>query len=131
MGSAFFLPLPFGDYYFSADFFLILLLLSVSSVTGKRKTERRLVYTIILVVLIGVILIGIQPILERFTNQKLLDESRWLYYQYTLGLIKDYPCLGSGLGTYVKAINHYLGKDFYVIINHAHNDYLEMLGKLA
>lgn len=118
-----------GIIIFLLTFFLILLLLSVSSVTGKRKTERRLVYTIILVVLIGVILIGIQPILERFTNQKLLDESRWLYYQYTLGLIKDYPCLGSGLGTYVKAINHYLGKDFYVIINHAHNDYLEMLGE--
>jgi len=29
----------------------------------------------------------------------------------------------------VKAINHYLGKDFYAIIDHAHNDYLEMLGE--
>ena len=58
-----------------------------------------------------------------------MDESRWLYYQYTLGLIKDYPYLGSGLGTYVKAINRYLGKDFHVIISHAHNDYLEMLGE--
>ena len=118
-----------GIIIFLLTFFLILLLLSVTSITGKRKTERRLVNAIVLVVLVGVILIGIQPILERFTNQKLFDESRWLYYQYTLGLIKDYPCLGSGLGTYVKAINHYLGKDFYAIIDHAHNDYLEMLGE--
>ena len=118
-----------GIIIFLMTFFLILLLLSVRSITGKRKTERRLVNVIVLVVLVGVILIGIQPILERFTNQSLFDESRWLYYQYTLGLIKDYPWLGSGLGTYVKAINQYLGKDFYAIIDHAHNDYLEMAGE--
>ncbi|NMC65571.1 MAG: O-antigen ligase family protein [Acidobacteria bacterium] len=118
-----------GIIIFLLTFFLMVLLLSVASLSGRRKTERRLVNLVVFIVLAAVILIGIQPILERFTSQSLIDESRLLYYKDTLGLIKDYPWLGSGLGTYVKAINRYLEKDFYAIISHAHNDYLEMAGE--
>jgi len=118
-----------GIIIFLLTFFLMVLLLSIAGISGRRKTERKLVNFVVFIVLAAVILIGIQPILERFTSQSLIDENRLLYYKYTLGLIKDYPWLGSGLGTYVKAINRYLCKDFYVIIGHAHNDYLEMAGE--
>ncbi|MDD8020661.1 MAG: O-antigen ligase family protein [Acidobacteriota bacterium] len=115
-----------GIIIFLLTFFLMILLLSVAGITGRRKTERRLVMIVTFVILIGVIMIGIQPILERFTSEDLFGGGRLFYYQYTLDMIKDYPLAGSGLGTYVKAINHYLKKDFRAILDHAHNDYLEM-----
>jgi len=118
-----------GIIIFIIVFFLTLILLSLSPVAGRRKTEKTLVQVVVLLVLLGVVLIGLEPVLERFTQGGFFDENRLLYYNYTLGLIADYPLLGCGLGTYVQAINPYLKKDFNVILSHAHNDYLEMLAE--
>jgi len=84
---------------------------------------------VVLLVLLGVVLTGIGPVLERFTQGGFFDQNRLLFYTYTLDLISDYPLFGSGLGTYVRAINPYLQKDFNVIVSHAHNDFLEMLAE--
>lgn len=118
-----------GIIIFVSTFFLTLLLLSLTSVTGRQKTEKRLVIVIIFLVILSVILIGIKPILERFTYGGFFDQNRMLFYSYTLNLIADYPLAGTGLGTYVQALNPYLQKDFNVIVSHAHNDYLEMLAE--
>jgi O-antigen ligase len=118
-----------GIIIFVVTFFLTLLLLSLAGVTGRRKTEKSLVKVVIFVVILSVILIGIEPILERFTYGGFFDRNRILFYTYTVNLMADYPLTGAGLGTYVQAINPYLQKDFYVILNHAHNDYLEMLAE--
>ncbi|MBC7362890.1 MAG: O-antigen ligase family protein [Candidatus Aminicenantes bacterium] len=118
-----------GIIIFVITFFLTLLLLSLTSVTGRQKTEKRLVIVIIFLVILSVILIGIKPILERFTYGGFFDQNRMLFYSYTLNLIADYPLAGTGLGTYVQALNPYLQKDFNVIVSHAHNDYLEMLAE--
>ncbi|MCR4395225.1 MAG: O-antigen ligase family protein [Candidatus Saccharicenans sp.] len=118
-----------GIIIFIVVFFLTLILLSVSSVAGQRKTEKTLVRVVVLLVLLGVVLIGLEPVLERFTQGGFFDRNRLLFYDYTLNLISDYPLLGCGLGTYVQAINPYLQKDFNVILSHAHNDYLEMLAE--
>jgi len=118
-----------GIIIFVITFFLTLLLLSLTSIVGRRKTEKRLVKVIVFMVIASVILIGIEPILERFTYGGFFDQSRMLFYTYTLSLIADYPLLGSGLGSYIQAINPYLQKDFHAILDHAHNDYLEMLAE--
>ncbi|MGQ9800357.1 MAG: O-antigen ligase family protein [Candidatus Saccharicenans sp.] len=118
-----------GIIIFIIVFFLTLILLSLSPLTGRRQTEKTLVRVVVLLVLLGVVLIGIEPVLERFTQGGFFDENRLLFYNYTLSLIADYPLLGCGLGTYLLAINPYLKKDFNVILSHAHNDYLEMLAE--
>ncbi|MCX8159470.1 MAG: O-antigen ligase family protein [Candidatus Saccharicenans sp.] len=118
-----------GIIIFVVTFFLTLLLLSLTSISGRQKTEKKLVRAVVLLVLLGVVLVGIDPVLERFTQGGFFDRNRLLFYTYTLDLISDYPVLGCGLGTYVQAINHYLTKDFNVILTHAHNDYLEMLAE--
>jgi len=110
-------------------FFLTLLLLSLTGVTGTRKTEKRLVKMVIFLVILSVLLIGMEPILERFTYGGFFDHNRILFYNYTTGLMTDYPLTGAGLGTYVQAINPYVQKDLYIILSHAHNDYLEMLAE--
>lgn len=118
-----------GIIIFIITFFLTLLLLSVTSIAGRKKTEKRLVRVVVLMVLLGVVLVGIEPVLERFAQGGFFDRNRLLFYTCTLELISDYPAMGCGLGTYVQAINHYLSKDFNVILTHAHNDYLEMLAE--
>lgn len=118
-----------GIIIFILVFFLTLILLSLSPVTGRRKAEKTLVRIVVLLVLLGVVLIGLEPVLERFTQGGFFDQNRLLFYKYTLNLISDYPLLGCGLGTYVQAINPYLKKDFNVILSHAHNDYLEILAE--
>ncbi|RFT16920.1 MAG: Protein glycosylation ligase [Candidatus Saccharicenans subterraneus] len=118
-----------GIIIFIVTFFLTLLLLSLTSISGRHKTEKRLVRAVVLLVLLGVVLVGIGPVLERFTQGGFFDQNRLLFYRYTLDLVSDYPLTGCGLGTYVQAINHYLSKDFNVILSHAHNDYLEMLAE--
>jgi O-antigen ligase len=118
-----------GIIIFIVTFFLTMALLSMTSITGKKKTEKGLVRAVILLVLLGVVLIGIEPILERFALGSFFDESRLSYYASSLNLIGDYPALGCGLGTYAQVINPYLQKDFNVILSHAHNDYLEMLAE--
>lgn len=118
-----------GIIIFIVTFFLTLLLLSVTGLSGRHKTEKRLVRVVVLLVLLGVVLVGIGPVLERFAQGGFFDRNRLLFYTYTLDLISDYPLVGCGLGTYAQAINHYLSKDFNVILTHAHNDYLEMLAE--
>ncbi len=118
-----------GIIIFVITFFLTLLLVSLTTVAGHQKVERRLIKTVVILVVLAVVLIGLEPILERFTEGGFFDETRMLYYTYTTGLIFDYPLTGSGLGTYAQAINPYLKKNFNVIISHAHNDYLEMLAE--
>lgn len=118
-----------GIIIFILTFFILLMLLSLITVSGHRQTEKRLVKVVVLAILLTVILIGINPILERFTYGGFWDKTRLELYSYSLNLIAEYPCLGSGLGTYIQAINPYLKKDFYVIFDHAHNDYLEMLSE--
>lgn len=118
-----------GIIIFIVTFFLTLLLLSVAGISGRHKTEKRLVRVVVLLVLLGVVLVGIGPVLERFTQGGFFDRNRLLFYRYTLDLVSDYPLMGCGLGTYVQAINHYLLMDFNVILSHAHNDYLEMLAE--
>ncbi|MBC7364465.1 MAG: O-antigen ligase family protein [Candidatus Aminicenantes bacterium] len=118
-----------GIIIFLISFSLMMLILSLSRISGRHRTEKKLVRLVFSLVLLAAILIGINPVLERFTNEGLIDNNRLLYYRYTINLIRDFPVAGTGLGTYVKAINPYLEKNFGVIISHAHNDYLEVLAE--
>lgn len=118
-----------GIIIFLVTFFLTMLLLSLTGITGRRRTEKRLVLAVVFLVILSAILIGIEPILERFTYGGFFDPTRLSFYSSTFKLIGDYALTGTGLGTYIQAINPYLEKDFGVIVSHAHNDYLEMLAE--
>jgi len=118
-----------GIIIFLVIFSLMMLILSLSRISGQRRAEKKLVRVVFSLVLLAAILIGINPVLERFTHEGFLDNTRRLFYIYTIDLIRDFPITGTGLGTYVKAINPYLGRDFGVIVDHAHNDYLEVLAE--
>lgn len=118
-----------GIVIFLVSFLIMILILSISRIGGRHRTEKRLLRLVFGLVILAAILIGIDPVLERFTHEGFIDKNRLLFYEYTFNLIRDYPVTGTGLGTYAKAINPYLKKDFGVIVSHAHNDYLEILAE--
>jgi len=83
---------------------------------------------IIFVVLVFVLLqIGVQPVIERFTEQTLEPTGRLIIYENTIDLIKSYPLFGTGVGTYIYAYTMFQKKDVGALTDHAHNDYLELL----
>jgi len=107
---------------------------------GKRKkdaarfglTGKRLAYgggaaLVALVALIGYLMAS-SPTLQRLfeTNQ---DEARGMMWSTTASIIGDYLPWGSGIGSFVEAFKvaeptELLGPAY---VNHAHNDYLELL----
>lgn len=73
-------------------------------------------------------LIGLAPVLSRFTLQDPLADGRWKIFDATVQAIGEFFPLGSGPGTFEAVMRRFHPADFPgVTINHAHNDYLEWL----
>lgn len=74
------------------------------------------------------IVIGLAPVLDRFTMTGAVENARWSIFSATLTGIGHFFPVGSGPGNYPDAFLAFqpleLGRWF---INHAHNDYLEWL----
>lgn len=101
---------------------------SVSAGSGRRG--RRLLRTIGLVVVFAAVLIGVRPVIERFTKEKVTFEvGRPVYFRYAAKIIRDFPLAGTGPGTFVYAYQKYEETDNRAIVDHAHNDYLEILAE--
>lgn len=126
-----------GIFIFFATIFLMAIALSVAG--GKRtenqaklqreKRASKIIRTVTLVILFSVILIGIRPIIERFSWASIERERRPIYFKNTMELIKSFPLNGSGLGTYIYAYPMFEKKYQPGLLDHAHNDYLELLAE--
>jgi O-antigen ligase len=74
--------------------------------------------------------IGLNPVIKGFSEvSKDLEKegARTRVWQDTCNLIKDYPTLGTGLGTYEYAYPKYKTISRQVLYDHTHNDYLELM----
>jgi O-antigen ligase len=74
--------------------------------------------------------IGIDPVISRFESLKpsaLEDPSgRLAIWKQASGIIRDYPAVGTGLGTFAVAFRRYQTTSVDFLVDHAHNDYLEV-----
>jgi O-antigen ligase len=77
-------------------------------------------------------------ILARFSYAQRDAPERFELWQDSAKIVRDYPLLGTGLGTYREVLPNYRPqKDFFVVsgipqpaaINYAHNDYLQLLAE--
>ena len=78
--------------------------------------------------------IGLAPVQERFEllwSKEHLEQDRLPIWRDTLTQIRDYPLLGTGLGTYPWASLHYQSHKLNYRYEHAHNDYLEFAADLG
>lgn len=93
------------------------------------RKERRLGIVVPMVmacVLVYALWLGLDHVVERFFQP---DEGRPLIWSGTVNLIGDYPLLGTGLGTYVSSFRRHQPTLGAGLVEHAHNDYLELLAE--
>ncbi len=76
---------------------------------------------------------GWERIFERFTVLRdargTVTDARADIWRDSLAIIKDFPVTGTGLGSYVRIYPKYRSVSAEGIVDHAHNDYLELFSE--
>lgn len=97
---------------------------------GKGLNVKWTLYTVLAVALVFALFAGLYPVAERYAR---LDESlpsRTLLWWDVLGMVKDFPVFGTGLGTFGYAYPLYKhAVDAPLIYLYSHNDYLQILAE--
>jgi O-antigen ligase len=87
---------------------------------------------LVLCAILAVSWLGIQQVIERFTNQQALEVTVGKRASMRLDswhIFLDHPYLGTGLGTLQMVFPPYETLYDAKIVNHSHNDYLEALAE--
>ena len=77
-----------------------------------------------------IVWLGVSKAIQRFeqlTHEGISRELRVSMYRDTRGIIVDHPWVGTGLGTLVAVYPRYASFYNGLTVDHAHNDYLELL----
>ncbi|MEE9351778.1 MAG: O-antigen ligase family protein [Thiotrichaceae bacterium] len=74
--------------------------------------------------------VGVVPILNRFASDPMEDE-RWRIFENTQRAITDMLPWGSGPGTFPEMYRAYQPIEQHNFVNHAHNDYLEIISDMG
>ena len=108
----------------------LLMLLSRTHRTGRKQLVG--VAAIALVAGSFIVWLGVSQAVQRFeqlTHEGISRELRVSIYQDTARSIADHPWVGTGLGTLVAVYPRYASFYNGLTVDHAHNDYLELLAE--
>jgi O-antigen ligase len=108
----------------------LLLMALLAQVRVRRKTWLLGLFGFLLVSVGYGLWIGLDPVLARFEelglgNQSFSTATRLSFAHDALGIIRDYPWTGTGLGTFAVAFRHYQVGWVTYFVDHAHNDFIE------
>lgn len=117
-----------GIIGFVISIFLIVILFSWQR---TRKGYRRLLLFILVSIIFSAILIGITPVLKRFTYEAIISEMRPIIWNGAWLAFKDFIVTGAGAGTFQYIYPLYSQHSINAIAEHAHNDYLEFLVEMG
>jgi len=102
----------------------------------KRKISRGNTILIIAVVLltgVSVSWFGWDQIFQRFEKLKnahgIIHDSRLDFWKDSKNIIVDFPVTGSGFGTFIDVYPSYQTIRGDILVDHAHNDYIELLSE--
>jgi O-antigen ligase len=118
-----------GIISFIVQMIIMFLLLLVRRIRSKYMLAGGV---LVLCAVLMVSWIGVQQVLERFSDYKALDVSlgkRASMRHDTWQIFLDHPVLGTGLGTLQMVFPPYETLYDAKIVNHTHNDYLEALAE--
>ncbi|MFC2166143.1 O-antigen ligase family protein, partial [Acidobacteriota bacterium] len=125
-----------GIFVFFITVFVMAIVLSAAGKKneegqGRRRRSAKVVRTLVIVIVLAVVFIGVRPIVERLSGTALESDIRPVIFKNTVELIKNYPLFGTGLATYVYAYTKY--EKIYIpnLVDHAHNDYLEIVAEVG
>lgn len=111
--------------------FEIVLLWVAVRLYGGRGGRRTLVGLTLLVAVVGGWL-GVGTALQRFrmvSQNQVTQELRLMLVRDSWGMFVQHPWLGTGLGTFATAYPRFASRDIGLLVNHAHNDYVEVLAE--
>ena len=93
----------------------------------RRRSALVLLFLVLALPIAYTAWIGLNPVVERYMllgQQAAFEQERWPLWRDNMALIRDYPLLGTGLGTYRWMNAHYQTYLLWGIFEHAHNDYM-------
>ncbi|MFW6129847.1 MAG: O-antigen ligase family protein [Atribacterota bacterium] len=99
----------------------------------RKKDKNKIYYlgAIILTAVIFLFWLKVAPEMDRLSkiaaSERYTLDPRIPVWKDSLGMIKDYPVFGTGLGTYEYAFQRYRTHDMDSYFRNAHNDYLQVL----
>ena len=98
---------------------------------GVDKKRGLIIIVICILVVLSVGWFGWEPIFERFekirTPQGEITEQRLVVWQDSWNIIREFPIFGTGLGSYQYIYPRYRTITGDAVLDHAHNDYIELL----
>ncbi len=110
---------------------LSMLLFAVLKWLVQRGSGRVSIWVVFCLALLAVSWFGWQPIADEFGkaigDDWTIQDGRTMLYRDTLPMIKDFPVVGAGFGTFVDVYPSYQTIVTNKVFEHAHNDYLELL----
>ena len=118
-----------GIISFAVELVVLFLLLLLRRIRTKHMLVGGVV---VLCSVLAVSWIGVQQVLDRFANYQTLDVTtgkRAAMRLDTWHIFLDHPIIGTGLGTLQMVFPPYDTLYDNKIVNHAHNDYLELLAE--
>ena len=101
-----------------------------AGITRRRrslKQKTRLLALLAAVIFVAVVLASWDRLEEKFADLERDHVSRLGVWQDCIGIMRDYPVWGTGLGTFKNAYMRYQTSMPRLLFDHAHNDYVEML----
>jgi O-antigen ligase len=91
------------------------------------RNRKSLIALLAAVIFAAVVLAAWDRIEQRFAHLEQDHLSRLDVLEDSLGIARDYPVLGTGLGTFINSYMRYQTKMPRFHFDHAHNDYLEIV----
>jgi O-antigen ligase len=116
---------------------ILSLLLSFSLISllfGDPRRETRFSKTSVLILglaLLWAAWIGLDAVIRPFFNVSEDFKSRWMIWANTFDIIKDFPALGSGLGTFGMIFPMYRSFHMRRLVTHAENDFLQLASEVG
>lgn len=117
-------------------FAMITSLFLLIGIMACRKRLRKMVWYVIPVLLVTfslLVWIGIHPVIEKLSTTIDIEnpslQARVEFWKDTISAIKNFPLFGCGIGVFPFIYPQYSTVTYVhgVLINHAHNDYLELM----
>ncbi len=116
---------------------IVSLLLSFSLMSflfRKPQKGQRFSKTTVLIfglALLWAVWIGLDAVISRFFTLSESFEERWMIWVNTFQIFKDYPLLGSGLGTFIHIFPMYRSFHIQGLVTHAENDFLQLVSEVG
>jgi O-antigen ligase len=108
----------------------VILMAFLGRVGGGRRAWMVITLLVIACSMTYAIWIGIGPVISRFETLTPSGPEtvpgRVTIWKQASGIIRDFPAAGTGLGTFAIAFRRYQTASVDLLIDHAHNDYLEV-----